>query len=168
MTRWYLLPVIMLFTGCVANQAVVNTAEPDQDEHFFHLPAFKHPPSANMIKARLETLFKEWKGTPYKWGGNSKRGIDCSAFTQISYKQIFSMHLPRTTRYQVSYGKRISLSEIDTGDLIFFKTRRDGYHVGIYIDENSFVHASTSKGVTISKLDSPYWTRAFWQVRRYF
>ncbi|WP_201746197.1 NlpC/P60 family protein [Veronia nyctiphanis] len=153
--------------GCSQTAFVEKNASTKKSEAFYPLPEFAAPPTAEKIQTRLEYLFNEWKGTPYN-GGNSKRGIDCSAFTQISYRQLFKMHLPRTTKYQVSYGKQVALSEIDTGDLVFFKTRRNGYHVGIYMGGNSFVHASTSKGVTISKLDSPYWTRVFWQVRRYF
>ncbi|MDD1779591.1 NlpC/P60 family protein [Enterovibrio sp. ZSDZ35] len=119
------------------------------------------------VNFALNQYFKEWKGTPYRWGGSSKKGIDCSAFTQHAYNTIFEHSLPRTTTQQVKNGKKVSLTNASYGDLVFFKTGSRRYHVGIYIGEREFMHASTSKGVIISTLDNPYWSARFWQVRSY-
>ncbi|WP_434361686.1 NlpC/P60 family protein [Parasalinivibrio latis] len=121
----------------------------------------------SVLDAPVAGYFAEWKGTPYLYGGNSKSGIDCSAFTQHAFEQLYSLRLPRTTKAQAKAGKQVSLSEKQNGDLVFFKTGKKVYHVGVYVGDNHFMHASTSKGVILSRLDNPYWTRTFWQVRRY-
>ncbi len=76
--------------------------------------------------------------------------------------------LPRSTTEQANYGKHVRKEDIQTGDLIFFKTGRDpnGYHVGIYVKEDKFLHASTRGGVVYFSMNNPYWSKAFWQVRR--
>ncbi|OOF69608.1 C40 family peptidase [Rodentibacter caecimuris] len=110
----------------------------------------------------------EWAGTPYKLGGQSQRGIDCSGFVQKTFLDRFDIRLPRTTKEQAKYGKLVAKKEIQTGDLVFFKTGRgpNGYHVGIYVKDDLFLHASTKGGVIYSSMNSPYWKKTFWQVRR--
>ncbi|OEE62945.1 hypothetical protein A1OO_13980 [Enterovibrio norvegicus FF-33] len=120
------------------------------------------------LSAALVQYFEEWQGTPYRWGGVSKKGIDCSAFTQQAYQAVFQHPLPRTTRQQVTKGNKTTLHSATYGDLIFFKTGARRYHVGIYIGDKQFMHASSSKGVSISTLDNPYWSARIWQIRSYF
>ena len=121
-----------------------------------------------MVMTLLSEQQREWARTPYLLGGNSRRGIDCSAFTKKTFKDRFNVNLPRTTAEQARYGKAIPRSQIETGDLVFFKTGRGphGYHVGIYVKDGQFLHASTKGGVIYSSLNSPYWSRTFWQARR--
>ena len=114
----------------------------------------------------LFKFFNEWEGTPYRLGGTKKSGIDCSAFVQKAFVEAYQMSLPRTTRQQSKQGVEMSWSDAQQGDLVFFKTRRSTYHVGIYLGNKQFMHASTSKGVIISRIDNPYWASKFWQVRR--
>ena len=114
----------------------------------------------------LFQFFNEWEGTPYRLGGTKKSGIDCSAFVQKAFVEAYQMSLPRTTRQQSKQGVEMSWSDAQQGDLVFFKTRRRTYHVGIYLGNKQFMHASTSKGVIISRIDNPYWASKFWQVRR--
>lgn len=113
-----------------------------------------------------QDYFREWQGVPYKYGGISKNGVDCSAFTQDALQTLHQLSLPRTTEYQISTGQKIALVNAKKGDLIFFKTGIKVRHVGVYIGNREFMHASTSKGVIISSLDNPYWKKAYWQVRR--
>ena len=113
-----------------------------------------------------QDYFQEWQGVPYKYGGVNKDGVDCSAFTQDALNNLHQRSLPRTTQYQVVTGVKIPLAKAKKGDLIFFKTSVKVRHVGVYIGDREFMHASTSKGVIISSLDNPYWKKAFWQVRR--
>ncbi|WP_370581524.1 C40 family peptidase [Pasteurella sp. 19428wF3_WM03] len=110
----------------------------------------------------------EWAGTPYVLGGQSRRGVDCSGFVQKTFFDRFNISLPRTTKEQAKYGKLVRKEDIQTGDLIFFKTGRgpNGYHVGIYVKDDKFLHASTKGGVIYSSMNTPYWTKTFWQVRR--
>lgn len=108
-----------------------------------------------------------WQGTPYELGGVDREGIDCSAFTQVTYRQLFSISIPRTTESQAYFGESIPKSHLRPGDLILFRTNGvKQRHVGIFVSENLFVHASTSKGVTLSKLDNPYWQKHYWKSIR--
>lgn len=120
------------------------------------------------ILSRLTQRQQEWKGTRYRLGGYSKKGIDCSGFTQLTFKELFGIKLPRTTADQAMMGSKVSKSELQAGDLVFFKTGRgpNGKHVGIYLEGGKFLHASTKGGVIYSNLSSPYWSKAYWQSRR--
>lgn len=113
-----------------------------------------------------KTEFEKWAGTPYKYGGSTKQGIDCSAFVQSVILSAQQKALPRTTEKQSQSGIKIDYANAKSGDLVFFKTNLKDKHVGIFIGGNQFMHASTSKGVIISRLDNPYWASVFWQVRR--
>lgn len=117
-------------------------------------------------RAQMQEVYREWQGTPYRLGGTNKRGIDCSAFTQIAMYDVYRLDLPRTTSQLVNKGKKVSRSNASYGDLVFFKTGSRTRHVGIYIGNNQFMHASTSKGVIISSLSNSYWKSKFWQIRR--
>ena len=110
----------------------------------------------------------DWAGTPYVLGGQSRKGIDCSGFVQKTFMDRFNIALPRTTKEQAHHGKLVHKEEIQTGDLVFFKTGLgpNGYHVGIYVKEDKFLHASTKGGVIYSSMNSPFWSKTFWQVRR--
>ncbi|SON48680.1 C40 family peptidase [Vibrio tapetis] len=114
----------------------------------------------------MKKIYNEWNGVPYRWGGTNKSGIDCSAFTQIVMLEYSQTNLPRTTHQQVNVGSKVAYSKAKVGDLVFFKVSRKQNHVGVYIGGNEFMHASTSKGVIISRLDNPYWADAFWHFRR--
>ncbi|GAB2660257.1 NlpC/P60 family protein [Vibrio panuliri] len=111
-------------------------------------------------------FYGKWQGVPYRLGGTSYRGIDCSALVQIAYQDAVNLPLPRTTALQSKVGVEIDYDEARVGDLFFFKTSRTTRHVGIYLGNKQFMHASTSKGVVISRIDNPYWADVFWQIRR--
>ncbi len=117
-------------------------------------------------QTKLLTMFELWQGTPYRLGGNSLAGVDCSAFVQHAYQSISSYPLPRTTKSQVQHGDAVSQQQMVTGDLVFFKINGKTRHVGIYVNDKQFLHASTSQGVTISDLTDGYWRRHYWQSRR--
>ena len=103
----------------------------------------------------------EWWGTRYQYGGNSRDGIDCSAFMQVLYTNHFGITLPRTAKEQHDATTRISREELKEGDLVFFNTRGGVSHVGIYLQNNKFAHAATSGGVMISDLDETYWAKRY-------
>ena len=96
---------------------------------------------------------EDWIGTPYKYGGIDKNGIDCSGFTYIVFLTVGKV-LPRTAEQQYLYTKRISIKELDVGDLIFFARKGKISHVGIYSGNNTMIHASSSNGVIRQSLDS--------------
>jgi len=108
----------------------------------------------------------EWYGTKYKMGGQSKSGIDCSAFVQSVYLTAFGVAVPRTAFEQFKAAYHISATEMREGDLVFFNTTGGVSHVGIYIGNNKFAHASSARGVTVSDLFDPYYLRRFLGIGR--
>ena len=121
--------------------------------------------SDEIIRNSLMEFYSEWKGVKYKFGGNSKRGIDCSAFTQRIFKEKFNIKIPRSTRTQVKVGEKINKSELKLGDLVFFKTGKTDRHVGVYMGDGNFMHASI-KGVKFTKLNKAFYKKAYWTSRR--
>lgn len=117
------------------------------------------------LDLELLDFYGEWEGVEYKLGGDSKNGIDCSGFTQKAFKEKFNLTMPRTTTMQSQVGKEIDKSELKSGDLVFFKIG-DINHVGIYLENGMFIHASTKTGVTISELDNSYFSKSYWKAQR--
>ncbi|PKF77982.1 peptidase P60 [Vibrio sp. vnigr-6D03] len=150
-----LLMVSVFLVGCSAPQ-------PD-----FSTDAYEPNSKQNTATQRaLSDVYVRWEGVPYRFGGNDRYGIDCSAFTKVAFNEAFAMSLPRTTESQSKVGKQVSYKDAKPGDLVFFKTAYKQRHVGVYMGNKAFMHASTSKGVIISRLDNPYWANAFWHFRR--
>lgn len=114
----------------------------------------------------LQSFINEWWQVPYKWGGTTHKGIDCSAFIQRLYKSVFEIELPRTCREQYKKCIKIAKDSLSTGDLVFFKMAKNKWHVGIYLTNGQFAHASVSKGVWISDLKQKYWEKYFYKACR--
>jgi len=148
-----LILVVTLFSGCSTRSAGSGT-------------------SANSSRTNSSDLDKlypyhnKWHRTPYKYGGFGSNGIDCSAFVQRAFKDNFNLNIPRTTKLLANYGKKVSRSTIRTSDLVFFKTGYNVRHVGVYLQNGEFMHASSSKGVIISSMNDPYWKKRYWMTRR--
>lgn len=121
--------------------------------------------NVSMIKS-IEQQYKQWNNTPYRYGGNSLNGIDCSAFVNNFYNEKLDMSIPRITAEQAKLGKKVS--NLQAGDLVFFKTGRgaNGLHVGIYYKDGKFLHVSTSSGVRFSNINETYWKKRYWQAKR--
>ena len=117
-------------------------------------------PIEEITDTRMFYFIESWYGTRYKYGGADKTGIDCSAFVQSFMDNIYSILLPRTSLEQYHQSKRVKKTDLQEGDLVFFKTRghRAGItHVGVYLRNNKFLHASTTGGVMIDDLDEAYY-----------
>ncbi len=121
------------------------------------------------VKEKLLMEIIKYLNTPYKYGGNSTNGIDCSAFTQTVYHNVLSVDLDRSAREQYRQGIEIdNRDSLKFGDLVFFNTRRrvKPGHVGIYIGDDLFAHASSRNGVIVSSLDQDYYSKRFMGGRR--
>jgi probable lipoprotein NlpC len=111
---------------------------------------------------RLYEFVDQWMGTPYKFGGLDKNGVDCSGLAVLLEQQVFNISIPRTTSQQINSIKRKYEEELTEGDLLFFDyDGRKFSHVGIYLQNGYYVHASSSKGVMITQLHDPYTYRYF-------
>ncbi|UCG77204.1 MAG: C40 family peptidase [Nitrospirota bacterium] len=122
------------------------------------------------LRDRIISTAKSFLGTPYKWGGSSRRGLDCSGLTMTVYK-INGMKLPRSSSRQYKKGDPVERKDLRKGDLVFFATNggRKVSHVGIYTGYNSFIHApNKGKGVQIDSLSKSYYAKNYVGARRYF
>lgn len=135
------------------------------DNPILELRSFQQPPVA-LVREILLAQHQRWVGTPYRLGGNGQNGVDCSALMQHVFSDSFGMSLPRTTGAQALHGQRVERSELRAGDLVFFRPPGSYNHVGVYIGDGFFLHASTSQGVILSELENDYWQRHYWQARR--
>jgi lipoprotein Spr/probable lipoprotein NlpC len=118
------------------------------------------------VESKLMQSYSQWKGTPYRIGGMSQSGVDCSAFVLIVMRDQFGVRVPRTTDEQLRFGKRVRPNRMRTGDLVFFRTGRKTLHVGIMVNQEQFMHASTSQGVMISSMREQYWRRRYIRSNR--
>jgi murein DD-endopeptidase / murein LD-carboxypeptidase len=115
---------------------------------------------------KLFEFVHDWIGTPYRFGGNTKRGIDCSAFTKEMYAKVFNLTIKRSSRDIFTMVNPVAKDELKEGDLVFFKIRsRRISHVGVYLGNGRFVHAS-NRGVAISNLSESYYKRYFFKGGR--
>jgi cell wall-associated NlpC family hydrolase len=135
------------------------TCRPLYNKH----PAREHPRSrvhedpvfTDEVARKLHRVIDEYMGVPYKAGGMSAMGMDCSGFVYVVYDKALNKDVGRTTADQFGQGEEVQRRELQYGDLVFFKNRRekDVSHVGIFVGRNEFVHASTSRGVVRDRLD---------------
>jgi cell wall-associated NlpC family hydrolase len=120
-----------------------------------------HSPE-QMLRAEINS----WLGTPHRMGGMSRRGIDCSGLVVRLYADLFDMRLPRTTRDLMRAGRPVASMELTAGDLVFFRPTQKYRHVGIYLSRGEFVHASTTRGVMISRMNEEFWSGCYLAGRR--
>jgi len=112
----------------------------------------------------LLSQMEKWYGTQYCFGGSTDSCIDCSSFTQVILRDVYNVKIPRNSQQQFDASTKIEVENLKEGDLVFFNTVSASMiitHVGVYVCNNKFVHASTSKGVTINDLSEKYFAKAF-------
>lgn len=154
-----LTAIFLLLTAC-SSTPYKNPAER------YPSPGRLDNSNTTATKEKLITQHREWHGTPYRYGGMSKRGIDCSGFVYLTYRNKFGIELPRSTEQQSEAGTEISQRQLSAGDLVFFRTGFSKQHVGIYMSNRKFLHVSTSRGVMISSMDNVYWRDKYWKAQR--
>jgi probable lipoprotein NlpC len=169
-----LLAVVLLFCeGCITPYALKQKAIPDDNDKKPHLmvPAdwdyrkyYKVPPE------RLKEIIGKYIGTPYRYGGTSPKGMDCSGFVKVVFEELNHARLPRTSYAMSRLGSPVGIKSGQPGDLVFFKTGILSRinHVGIYTGNGAFAHASRKKGVTFSELVNDYYKKRFAGIRRLF
>jgi lipoprotein Spr len=160
----FYLVLILFLSACGAKHAATQTVQSgDTYEYLSQQFKLKITQKDNL---KLYNASSKWLGTPYKTGGNTKKGIDCSGFAGIIYKEVYKKPLHRSSAdiFKKDIAK-VQRSELSEGDLVFFKTNRGDKntpsHVGIYLKEGKFVHASVSKGVMVNSLDEPYYKKTW-------
>src|SRR6201996_5755771 len=166
---------LALFFSVVVAQAQTKTPDPqpatekqdDQEslakDYLSQIMGVALSATSNM---KLFHFVYDWIGTPYHFGGSSRKGIDCSAFTKELYSEVFNLDIRRSSRDIFSMVSPVSKDELKEGDLVFFKIHsRRISHVGVYLGNNRFAHAS-SRGVAINSLDDAYYSRYFYRGGR--
>ncbi|HEV2353508.1 MAG TPA: C40 family peptidase [Puia sp.] len=130
----------------------------------FKFAILLNAPVEDLNDPKLLSFMEYWYGAPYRYGGTSRDGIDCSAFASLLMSSVFgAASLPRTSKAQYLASRHIHRDELQEGDLVFFHTlgrRRSVTHVGVYLRNDKFIHASLS-GVTISDLNENYYSRHY-------
>lgn len=156
----YLLCVLLLFYACASKRKATSSA------HFNHQETIKSILQLNdkEIHTPLYQFISEWYAVPYKYGSCSKEGTDCSGFVNALYQNVYHKSLERKANdIFIKQCKKIDKNDVKEGDLVFFKIEtKDISHVGVYLKNNKFVHASTQKGVIISDLNEPYYRKYFY------
>ena len=168
--------VTALFFSVLATQAQTTTvpaqpADKTQDDqeslakdYLSQIMGVALSATSNM---KLFHFVYDWIGTPYRFGGGSRKGIDCSAFTKELYSEVFNLDIRRNSRDIFSMVSPVKKDELKEGDLVFFKIHsRRISHVGVYLGNNKFAHAS-SRGAAINSLDDAYYSRYFYKTAHY-
>lgn len=169
-----LLLTIVFFNSQAQNNGKISSPLPEKEEindpdnlasqYFSQIMGVAIAATSNI---KMYKFIYDWIGTPYRLGGDSKKGVDCSKFAFQLYNKAFSTIIGNNSRNIFSMVNPIDKTELQQGDLVFFKIRsRAISHVGVYIGDNKFAHASSSKGVMISNLEAPYWSRYFYKGGR--
>ncbi|WP_299552173.1 C40 family peptidase [Seonamhaeicola sp.] len=173
--------LILSFSGCksskkaknkkkTTSEVITKTTETDNSDGIYN--ATPKEETSTSKANDIVKFAKQFKGVKYRWGGTTKAGMDCSGLVYESFR-VHDIYLPRISRDMAKKGKKIKLKEVQEGDLLFFKTRnrRNAInHVGLVTRSTSktleFIHATTKKGVIISKLSEDYWNKSFVEARR--
>jgi lipoprotein Spr len=119
-------------------------------------------PVEKVLNTPLYNFIEDWWATPYRLGGKNKEGIDCSNFSNTLLTTVFRYNSSGTSTQLFQKAKKLSNNQMKEGDLVFFRiNQKDVSHVGVYLANDRFVHASTSSGVMISDLNEPYWKKYY-------
>lgn len=167
----YGLLSIWLFNlvACKHQQSVTKTADSTSEKTEKPSHSIKKQysvklgvPESDIKNEKLYRFINEWYGVPYKYGGKDKAGIDCSGLASTLYLNVYKKTISSNTKALVGEVKKISESDLKEGDLVFFNTNGKSIsHVGVYLQNNKFVHASTKKGVMISDMTEPYFKKTY-------
>ncbi|MXW13509.1 MAG: hypothetical protein F4069_09075 [Rhodothermaceae bacterium] len=160
--RAYVLLCSVCFVGCAqTSQPGTQISTPLQAVSSVN-PAI---PSA-AIESELRAFATSWQGTPHVEGGSSRSGIDAPGLVVAVADQILGLSFPHSTARQLGFGKEVERASLMPGDIVFFRPTSMPRHVGIYLGSQEFLHAWPEDGVSIGRMDEPYWSGAYWAGRR--
>lgn len=150
---WPIFLLLLSVAGCASYQSMESNYGADANAE---------------LMTRFEAVYQRYQGTPYVYGGSTPAGFDCSGFIKTAYREVLGRDdLPRTTAQMLNGGQFVRLDQLRTGDLLFFRIAGKEQHAGIYLGNDRFIHASSSRGVTESSLASRYWISHYSQARRF-
>ncbi len=159
--RGVLLVLVALLCSCAgsySSQGVQYSAKNTKNDTYSPLPLMT---TEERLIDMLENV-TGLVGTRYRYGGSTEAAFDCSGFVQHVFRNTFDARIPRTAKHQSEFGQTISRGKLQRGDLVFFRLGGATIdHVGIYIDNGLFVHASSSRGVTLGNINKPYYSKRF-------
>ena len=156
--------LLLLCTACGTRQKVALPTDFKGPKELSRLYGVRITPNDNIY---LYNEGAKWLGTPHRLGGSTKRGVDCSGFVAILYREIYGKQLARSSADMLKHNcKKVGRDKLKEGDLVFFRTSQRGgrktpTHVGIYLKNGKFIHTSTSRGVVVSSLSEPYYQRTW-------
>lgn len=158
-------PAAGLMTSCSSSKQAASVVARRQNNGSKKEPSLKPPRLEADAPDSWRSLYSEgckWLGTPYKYGGNDRNGVDCSGLMVAIYRDALNIKLPRTSRQQSEWCRRVDIKNLQPGDLLFFDTSRDRNgkvsHVGLYLGSGEMLHSSTSRGVIVSAIVDNYYS----------
>ncbi len=163
------LMLAVFFSGCAIFKKQPKEESPGVSPSFYeeHSLILGFPLSGNENPELIKEV-ASWLGTPYRHGGSTKAGTDCSGMVRQIFLVVFKISLPRSSAAIADFSSRIRRTQLRVGDLVFFETasKRRINHVGIYLGSNKFIHSSTSRGVIVTDLDETYWIGTYARAGR--
>ena len=155
------------FSACKHQQKINKESNNIKNEHLSHSLKKKYAELLGISESavtnqKLYQFINDWYGVPYKYAGKDKEGIDCSGLISMLYMIVYQKKISPSTKELIEEVKKISTSDLQEGDLVFFNIEsKNATHVGVYLQNNKFIHASSKKGVMISDLNEPYFKKYF-------
>lgn len=168
MVKKTIIAVLIAITYVSGVQAQTKKTVEDPDnlakDYFSQIMGIAASATSNV---KLYQFVYDWIGTPYRLGGDTQKGIDCSGFAFQLYDKVFNTVIGNNSRNIFTMVNPVSKDELKEGDLVFFKIKsRAISHIGVYLGDNKFAHASSSRGVRISNLNESYWQRYYYKGGR--
>jgi cell wall-associated NlpC family hydrolase len=140
--------LLFLGVGCAPKAVIQSSVTPPPP----------HTVRDASVSEILMSQFEAWRGVRHRFGGSNRQGVDCSGLVQAIFREAFQVALPRTSQDQIRMGQRVEAGEMRPGDLVYFLDK-GGDHIGVLVADRTFLHASASRGVTLSILDAYWWPR---------
>ncbi len=166
LNKCWLVVLLVIVTGCATHYQ--RKMEDQQDQRESRLPGREEDNRREIVRPdfvhrNLLNIINSYVGTPYRFGGDSRYGMDCSGFIKTVFLEAYRLELPHNSTQLYQISDAVSEDDLRVGDLVFFDTNFNNQinHVGIYVGENSFAHASSTRGVVISKMSKQYYQRRF-------